>query len=300
MNTLKTFFYSLKRSMLDLNYYKDVADASFGFSLKYLWFLLLILTIVKAITFAGAYIYARPTVTPAVNRAVSYAQNLYPPDLKIKVQDGQLSTNVKEPFIFDLDQNYKTGSNRHLLIIDTTGTIENYPYYNTYVLATRNAVVYPSKSERDQIQETSVFYFRNLKNDIAVDRKIYDDIIGKIRPFAAKAVVFVDWFVAAGLLMFLILGSFGWTMAILFALLFMTAVVWAVSMIFRKGYGYQPLYRMGMHAVTWPILLEQAIKYFHLPVPNIFFLVFVVFMTAVIFTNKNKVVAKRKVKSKSK
>lgn len=283
MNPFKTFFYSFKRSLFDLKYYRDVATAGFGFSLKYLWFLVFIFFVIKTIGLAGAYIHNRPQITPGVNRLISYAQDFYPEELELKVENGQLSTNVEEPYYIELDRNLRGGDERHFLIIDTEGSIEDYPRYNTYVLATRNAMVYPSKSNNSQVSQTSVFYFRDLKNGFTFDRNEYDFLIDNVRPYASRAVYFVDWFVSIGLLFFLFFGSLFWTIAIMVGLLALTFVVWLVSLLLRKPYGYGDLYKMGMHAVTWPIVFGEAVKYLNLPIPNVYHLVFLVFMTIVLF-----------------
>lgn len=300
MNTFKTFFYSLRRSLFDLSYYKDIAKAKLGFSLKYLWFLLFILTLIKVITLTGAYVVARPSITPAVNNTFTYVENLYPRGLELNIKNGQLSTNVKEPYVFELDKNMRgVGEKRHFMVIDTQGTIEDYPYYNAYVLATKNAVVYPSKSRNNQINETSVFYFRDIKQDVKIDEKVVDGIIDKIRPYAAKAVFFVDWFVGIGLVALLVFGSVFWTASIMFGLLLLNVIIWIVSKLMRRPYSYGDLYRMGMHAVTWPIIFSEAVFLLKLPIPNLYALIFLIFMIIVLIRSEEtekpvKVIAKSK------
>ena len=170
MNPIKTFFYSLKKSLFEPKYYKDISQANFWFSFKYLWFLLFVLTIFKGLFLGGQYLKSRPQIQPEVNKLFAYAENFYPKGLELKIKNGQLTTNAKEPYVFDLEKNKQQTNQRHMLIIDTKGSIENYPSYNSYVLATKNAVVYPSKSTNNQIEQTSVFYFRDLKRDITLNK----------------------------------------------------------------------------------------------------------------------------------
>src|SRR3989339_1569285 len=105
MNPLKTFFYSFKKSLFEPKYYKDVAKVSFWFSFKYLWFLFFILIIFKSIFLGGQYLKSRPQIQPEVNRLLTYAENFYPRGLELKIRNGQLSTNVKEPYTFYLEKN---------------------------------------------------------------------------------------------------------------------------------------------------------------------------------------------------
>lgn len=283
MNPLKTFFYSLKKSLFEPKYYKDVAETNFWFSFKYLWFLLFIFTLIKTFTFVGLYLKSRPKIQPEVNKIMISAQNFYPKELKLNIKNGQLSTNVKEPYIFDLE---KKAEQKHFLIIDTKGSIENYPGYGTYILATKNAVVYPSESKNNKIGETSVFYFRELKQSFTLDKKTYDNLLNVIKPYSPKVSLFVDWIMLSLSPLFLIFGSLFWTFGVMLGLLFLTFFIWIINLIFKKGHGYGSLYRMGMHAVTWPILINQARGLVYPAFPNFYNLIFLIWMLVVIFRLK--------------
>lgn len=288
MNPLKTFFYSFKKSLFEPKYYQDVEKASFWFSFKYLWFLLFIFTLIKTFTFVGLYLKSRQKIQPEVNKIMLYAANFYPKELKLDIKNGQLSTNVKEPYIFDLE---KKPEQKHFLIIDTNGSIENYPGYNSYILATKNAVVYPSESKNNKIGETSVFYFRELKQNFTLDKKTYDNMLNIVKPYTPKIKLFVDWIMLSLSPIFLIFGSLFWTFGVMIIILFLTFFVWIINLIFKKGYNYGSLYRMGMHAVTWPILFSEFLGYVKSPFPRFFNWIFLIWMLIVLFQrspSKNK------------
>ncbi len=293
MNPLKTFFYSLKRSLFEPKYYLDVAKASFGFSFKYLWFLLFLLTIIKIFTFGGQYLKTRPQIKPGVNKLLLYAENFYPKELKLEIKKGQLSTNVREPYVFDLEENKFQSDQKHLLIIDTQGSIENYPSYDSYILATRNAVVYPSKSNNNRVGETSVFYFRNLKKDFIIDKKSYDNVLNIARPYVPKVTLFFDYVVLAFSPLCMIFGSFFWTIGVMFGLLFTIFFVWIINLVFKKGFSYGSLYKMGMHAVTLPILVSEISKYLKSPYPTYYSWVLFIWMMVIIFSQKKSSAKKR-------
>ena|SRR3989339_601711 len=283
MNPLKTFFYSLKRSLFEPKYYNDVAETNFWFSFKYLWFLIFILTFIKTLTFVGLYLKNRPGIQPEVNKIMIYAENFYPKELKLQIKNGQLSTNVREPYVFDLEKNKLQENQKHFLIIDTKGSIENYPSYNTYVLATKNAAVYPSESRNNKIGDTSVFYFRELKQNFTLDKKTYDNLLNVVKPYATKVNFFVDWIMLSLSPLFLIFGSLFWTGGAMIRLLFLTFFVWIINLIFKKGYRYGSLYKMGMHAITWPILLNEFFGYIKSPFPRFFSWIFLVWMLIILF-----------------
>ncbi len=298
MNSLKTFFYSLKKSLFELKYYKDVAKVNLWFSFKYLWFLLFILVIFKSIFLGGQYLKSRPQIQPGVNRLLTYAENFYPKGLELKIKNGQLSTNVKEPYTFDLEENKWQTDQRHLLIINTKGSIENYPNYNTYVLATKNAIVYPSKSTSNQIEQTSVFYFRDLKQDFTLNKNVYNNLLNVVRPYTYKILFFADYIVVACLFLFLIFGSLFWTGGTMFGLLFLTLFVWIVNLIFKKQFSYGSLYKMGMHAVTWPIIINEVVKYFNFPFPGSYTLIFLFWMLIILFLTEKKIINRSSAKKR--
>lgn len=298
MNPLKTFFYSFTRSLFEPKYYKDVAKSNFWFSFKYLWFLLFILTLIKGFTLGGQYLKSRPQIQPEVNKFVTYAENFYPKALELKIKKGQLSTNVQEPYIFDLEKTKLQTGQKHFLIIDTKGSIENYPNYNSYILATKNAVVYPSKSENNRIGETSVFYFRNLKQNFTLNKNIYNNFLNVIRPYSNKVLFFVDYFALMFLFLFLIFGSLFWTGGVMFGLVFLTFFVWILNLIFKKQFSYGSLFRMGMHAVTWPILVNELLGYVKFPFPKFYSLIFLVWMLIVLFSQGKKISQKAPVKKR--
>ena len=221
-----------------------------------------------------------------LNRFFTYAENFYPKGLELKIINGQLTTNVKEPYIFDLEKNKQPADQRHLLIIDTQGSIENYPKYNTYILATKNAVVYPSESKNNRIEQTSVFYFRDLKQNLTLNKNIYDKFLSVARPYVPRIPFFVDYIILIFLFLFLIFGSLFWTGGVMFGLLFLTFFVWIVNLIFKKKYSYGSLFKMGMHAVTWPILISEAVKYLKLPFSGFYAPIYLVLMLIVLFSSE--------------
>lgn len=298
MSQLNYFFTSLKKSLFESKYYKEIASTGFGSAFKYLWFLLFILVLLKGIVFGGQYIKNRSHIQPGVNKFMIYAQNFYPKNLELKIRKGQLSTNVKEPYFFDLGKNEWPSDKRHLLIIDTRGSIENYPNYNSYVLATRNAVVYPSKSDRNGIGETKVFYFRGLRQDVTLNKNTYNNLLNVARPYTNKATSLVDYVFLILFFLFIVFGPLLWVGGVLFGLLFLVFFVWIINLLFKKGYSFGSLFKMGMHAVTWPIIVSEVLSYSRFPFPKFYSLIFLIWMFIILFSQDKKVSRKAPVKKR--
>jgi len=165
-------------------------------------------------------------------------------------------------------------------------------------LATKNAVVYPSKSENNRVGETSVFYFKDIKQDVTLNKKIYNNFLSIIRPYSNKALFFVDYFVVIFMFLFLIFGSLLWAGMTMFGLVFLTFFVWIVNLIFKKQFSYGSLYRMGMHTVTWPILTSEFLGYVKFPFPKLYSLIFLAWMLIVLFSQAKKISRKAPVKKR--
>lgn len=282
MRRLKTFFYSLKKTLIDLEYYQDIAQANFWFSFKYLWFLLLIIIFIQGLSLGNKYLKNRPTIKPTIDQAITYVEKVYPDNLEIKIKNGQLQTNVKEPYIFSLNEK-EVVEDKSLLIIDTKGSIENYPQYNTYILATKNAIIYPSKVNRDKIEQTSVFFFSSLKQDFTLNQKIVNDFLNTIKPYTSKILYFIDLLVLIGILIFISLGSFIWLTMIMITLLILTFFVWLINLIFKKGHSYKTLYQIGMHAFTWPIIINEITRYLGITIPGVYPIIFFIYFFIILF-----------------
>ncbi len=281
--SFKTFWYSLKRSLTDFSYYKEVAKAPFTFSLKYLYLIVLFFTLLTAIQIAAGYASFRPSIQPAVNDFMTRAKTFYPNDLKINIVNGNLSVNVPQPFVVPLKKSEQTESYKNVLVIDTSAKIDDYPAFKTYILATKNALIYPSRQSQNDFSTNQIFYFSSLKNNISVDKSIYDKLLTKVSPYAYKATQFTDVIAVLFTFAYVVFGSVFKLLGILMGLLILALVVWVFNLIFKKGHDFSEVYKMSMHAITWPIIVSEVLNYFNLIVPGAYVIVFFIFVALAIF-----------------
>jgi len=274
---MKTFFYSLKRSLFDTSYYKDIVKAKFVFSFKYLLVLSFFFMLIRSMVLGLGYIGNRHMVKPAVSQFYQLAKRFYPKDLELRIRNGRLLTNVNTPYFIDFAQG--AFDSRHLIAIDTNGSIDNYPDYNSYVLVTRNALVYP---------ESKIFYFTNIKNDFTMDRNKYDDFLNIIKPYADKATLFTDILIVSSMFFLTVFGSIFLASNAMFGLLILTFFVWIAASLLKIKYKYSTLYQMGMHAVTWPLLVSQVFSYLPGRVPFAYFIVYFFWMGTVVLSLRKK------------
>lgn len=286
MKKLNTFWYSFQKSLLDFTYYKDIAKASYWFSFKYLFFLLVCLSLIRSVQLGFTYSIFRKDIPSYITTGQKELTNFYPKELELRISNGKLYTNVNEPYTIEFPKIFgKVDS--HLIVIDTKGIADNYPKYNTVILATRQALVFPDKKQGERTT-TQLYYFSDLKQSIYMDRTEYVKIIKTLNPFIAKLPRLIDTTVIVGLILLPFFGGLFWTSSTLFGLTFLTLFVWLIEKIVKTSYGYKTLFRLGMHGVTWSILFTFLLDITNQKVDYLYNLIFLAWMTFVLLKNKVK------------
>jgi hypothetical protein len=288
MQKLKTFWYSLKRTLTDFNYYKDILDAPFNFSLKYLALLLFIIAFIQGLFFAGAILTLVPKV-PAFARTVqTSAQSFYPADLVVTVKNGNISINKDQPYYIAWPPMLKTQDNpeskgkSHFITIDTKAKIEDFQKYNTAVLVTKNAIV------SDSSQGVRVNFLDNMKGNLTINRKVYDQTLQKIVPFLnyASVLLIIGAFLVLVFVPFFIL--FFVLIYQLIYLLFGAGVVWLISKVMNVNLSYTKVYQLCMHAITIPIVLTTVGEVLLVHIPFLFTGILAIWMVFVFRTLQPK------------
>lgn len=286
MGKIHTFFYSLKNSLFNSRYYKDVEKTSFWFSYKYLFFLLFLILIFKSVQIGFGYLSIRNQIPQKIQIFEDAAYDLYPNELEIHIQNGKLFTNVTEPYVIDIPYQFHSLARQHLLVIDTQGYAEDYPAYNTIALATERTLVYPSK-EKERVAP-QLFYFSEIKEPFSFDRSMYDAFLAKTIPTLRTLTKFVDVYVCIGLFIFTCIGTLGWLSGQLIFLLPMTGIVWLIVLLAKRKKSYWTLYRLGMHALTWPIVLSVIFDLLHQPLGGMYSLIFLVWTLLIVLGMKKE------------
>lgn len=285
MKKLTTFWNTFQKSLLDLHYYKDIAKASFWFSFKYLFFLLICLSLVRSVQLGIQYSKIKNKIPSYISMGRNELLGLYPKKLELRISNGKLYTNVDEPYFIKFPKVFGNMDGKHLAVIDTKGVADNYPKYNALILATRQALVYPDKQQGNALS-TKMYYFSDFKRSLYVDHSLYSKLIQTADPFIKKLPELIDTFVVIGLILFPFFGGLFWLFGTLFALSFLTLLVWLMEKILKTRYGYKTLFRLGMHGITWPILFSFMLNITNQSVPYLYNLIFIVWMGFVLLKNK--------------
>ena len=161
MRLVKTYFSILYQSATSLEYYSQVIAAPLSFSLKFF---------VSSTAFYAvmAALYLGLTVLMPLKGMLSILPtqlaDIYPKDLEITINQGQVSTNVAEPYYLSIEKvadfmdslkhqikGVTTAKPTYFLVIDTTATADDFFGYQTFILITKNNLVYYNDAGRAEI-----------------------------------------------------------------------------------------------------------------------------------------------------
>ncbi len=281
MRRIKFFFRVFWRSISSPEYYQDIAKAKFSFSLKYLYFLLVLISLVWGIKFSVEAVSYFPKIPAFIDKTKIALKDLYPPHLVLTVKNGELSTNVKEPFFVNPPKEWPEPEEKfvHFIAIDTNAKIEDFEKYKSAVLLTKKYIVFWDDNSGYRIRP-----IKEIVSNITVDRHYYDNLVSKILPFLDNLSYFVILAILFSVLVWPFLGGVISLLGRLLWLVVASVFVLLIAKIMKKDLGYKKLYQLGMHAVTAPFLIALFFDLIRQPRPFLFtFLIFLAFMSFVLY-----------------
>lgn len=239
------FFQTIKNSIYSPQFYSQISQKSFGKSVGYFLLLVLILTAIKSLTLIGPLIFELPNQLQTV---IKETVNCYPEDLEIKISSGQVTTNVQEPYFIDSCE-IESEANQPLLVIDTNTPFSKtqLDQYKTVAWLTKDSIVYKKSN-----LETRSYSLTEIK-DFKLNKTSVDSLSSMISPwlkFAGPALMFLAFI---GIYL-----SYDFKLIYLLAL---AAVIWLLAKIFKKTLPYGQSYKLGLHAITLPFLVELVINF---------------------------------------
>jgi uncharacterized RDD family membrane protein YckC len=241
------FFRKIKDSIYSPAFYFSVHKRPLSSAVGYMLLLSLLLTIFASIS----PIYRFSTDGQAqINKFVNQVKNFYPQDLEIKIKDGKVSTNVKEPYVVPVpwkyhDKNVKQTINDfpNLIVIDTKTpfSVDQFNQYNAYIWIARDSVFIKNngKIEANGLSKTP---------DTTINKTLVASIINKFLPY----LIFIN---PLAIIMILI-GIFLAHALRLIYLFILALLIWPLANILKKPLSYGESYRVGVYAITLGMLVE--------------------------------------------
>lgn len=282
MKSFKGFFQEIYDSIVNFDGYRTWQNQTFGKNLWYLFRLLLLTTLISILPVFVLLVSQSSKLPKIITQGKQAVATAYPKELVLTIKNGQLSTNVTEPYYFDLPKNLsgETEVTKHLITIATAAQVEDYEKYNTAVLVTKSAVVYPKSGS----SQKEVMFLKEIK-DGKIDYQNYTKVVRQLDPYWNYIYPIFWVFVVALVLLVPFLGAGLGILGQLFYFIFIGGIVWLLAKAFKVDKSFGQIYRILMHASTLPILFFTALGIINLvpPVPAAYSLVLGIFSLAICF-----------------
>lgn len=287
---IKAFFYIFKNSAFKPLYYKDVLKAKFWFSLRYFLFLFFILSFLTSTTIS---VFLLQKGRPFIAQVKQTVPKFYPANLEVNIKNGQVKTNVSEPYFIPLDpelfpkelgQALKNQPIQNILVIDTQVEPSEIKKYQTFILLTKESVAFMADKGEIRIQS-----LQDIK-DMTVNQKVVKDLWQQASPVLDKVIPFLI------IILFLIIPPATIVGKFIY-LVFLSFLTWIMALIFKaKKVNYPKALQINLQAITLPTVITALFQVLG-AVPKIpFFQTIILLIFNLIIFTSIKPVQKKKLK----
>ncbi len=253
---IKFFFNTFIKSLTKFSYYKEIKNAKFSFSLKYLFFLFYVISLIGSIIFASSVsILVIPKVPAFIASVKLKAPTLYPAGLVVNIKNGNLSINQKEPYYIDsLNQFNLTEGHSHFITIDTKANASDIKAINSAILVTKDSVV---TVENNALSYK--VYPIDPKTNLTIDQSLYNKLLAQLLPYLKYIQPALIAIVVLAILVGPILAASLSLIGQLLYLLIFSLVLFILVKLMKKDLTFKKTYQLSMHASTLSILLAFVV-----------------------------------------
>lgn len=214
-------------SLGDFRYSSTIVGKTAGQAMWYWTKYLLLLVAILFVLSLGLLVYYTPQLPRLLNK------NL--PDIQLSVKKGQVSTNVKEPYVMG-DANFS-------FIINTKGTIDDLNGVKSGALLLKDKIVVKFQDGQSRIQDLSDV------GDLTLDKKT---IIGWVTQ--NKSTLLTTGLFAI-LILLLFMSSFYWAWKIL-TLLLWSLLFYLAAVILKRTVTYVDTLKLTLYASVLPLFIS--------------------------------------------
>lgn len=271
-----TFWYSVSNKQ----YYKSILQLSFGFSLVYLWMLLLLLSTATVAKNTLWVVTKLPTLGRNIQLFESKVVEIYPDDLVLTIHNGELSSNVNEPYAIPLPEDWAhmlgLDDIKNLAVVDTNGKADQFKTYETVFLLTNSSLVFPDKGGfRAQP-------FEKYSDETIINKKKYTAYINIFQPFINNFETIVKGLLVIYVLFGPLCSSILNLIFYLIYLLLFTVPLLLVCKMSGIQFTYSQIYHLSLHGVSLPIFAVFVLSIFGVSLPFLFTFLFMCWMTMIL------------------
>ncbi len=236
------FFQRVQDSIYSPAFYAQAPTKSLRRALGYFFLLTFIATALQTILMV-------PAIVGFSQRVPGYVKSVtgqYPEELQVQIQNGQVTTNVKEPYFVplkDIDSPGATISGKNLLVIDTKTPFSaaQFHQYNSAAWLTKDTLFYESNRG---FKSTDLSKMDGLE----INNGLIQGFVELLTPYYQYVTPVGILFVFSGI-------SSAYTFR-LFYMLFLALIIWLLAKIFNWNFSYKGAYTVGLYAMTLGILVD--------------------------------------------
>ena len=250
------FWQVFKNSALKPTYYQDILKARFSFSLKYFIVFFGFLSLLTCFTIA---IFLWQKANPFLNQLEGKLPKFYPEELEIQIKDGQVSTNVTEPYFIalnpdffpeDIKQGLENQPLQNILVIDILAQATDIRKYQTFVLLTKTDVAFIAENNEIRV------YGLEEVDDFTLNQQQVNQALEKIIPYIKKIIPFLI------LLVFLVIPPAA-ILSKFFSLVFFALLALVIARLFKhRQINYVKALQINLHAITLPTIITAVFQFF--------------------------------------
>lgn len=247
---MKTFFETFTKTIYNPVFYRSIAEAplkeALVFYVKVALFLATVMTIIFTI------VLVPQGIRFVKERAPVLVKQYYPEQLVVKIDKGEVSVNVPEPYIVsnkaEMPQTLNEKPVKNLIVIDTRGDFESSKFneYDTFALLTKHEFATRDDNGKTTIQNLSGF------PSVVIDQTT-------LLSWGEKIVSSLTLFIPLGIILTLFLLFMGFAIYIIPLLLF-ALIPYLIAKLKKISLTYSGAYKMSLYAVVPALALKALLN----------------------------------------
>ena len=262
------FIEEVRSSIYDPAYYRGIPSEPLGSSFRFFYSFAAVVALLETIFLSFTVLPAAWSFVRGIGpKALEY----YPSELVVTLKNGNVATNVPEPYFVKFPEELKNFYGQqnsqkpdNLIVIDTGTpfTIDEFKNYKTAVLLVNNSLVYGND------QKLTVQSFGRFP-DVKIDKSKVASFVAKFQPYLTVFAALVPLFI---FIVFIVALS-----ANLLYFIFLALLVWLIAKIKKLPVGYKKSYQLCLHLAIVPILIDYLWSLVSGPhIPFLFTIAFVI------------------------
>lgn len=218
-----------------------IPKESLGSAIKYYLLFILLATVVTAAT----PIWLLATVgQKEINTIPGKITKSFPKDLEVKVKNGLVSTNAKEPYFIPIPGSENSPEQiKNLVVLDTRTPFSatKFHEYSTAVWVTKDSVFTDDGNQLKAIDLSSV-------SDLTINKGFVDSGVARVNPWLKYVTPVVSVIILVGIYIF-----YAFRLISFFVLAFLA---WILLKIIKKPLSYGQTYKVVIYAATLGFIVE--------------------------------------------